>query len=65
MAMLPLLIIYQQTLMATAFWLLQVPQIAGWLRLIPQAKQQNLLSKAKEDEYAQRDHPPLPKKKIF
>jgi hypothetical protein len=35
----PLLIIFQQTTKATAFWLLHPPQVAGWLRQNPQAEQ--------------------------
>jgi hypothetical protein len=33
----PLLIIYQHTLKAAAFWLLQLPHTADWLRRFPQA----------------------------
>jgi hypothetical protein len=36
----PLLIIYQQTLRATAFWFLRLPQVAGWLRKTLQADTQ-------------------------
>jgi hypothetical protein len=35
----PLLIIYQRALWATAFLLLQLQQVAGWLRHKPQAEQ--------------------------
>jgi hypothetical protein len=38
MAQVCLLIIYQRALMAIAFWLLHMPQVAGWLRLILQAE---------------------------
>jgi hypothetical protein len=33
----PLLIIFQRTLKAAAFWLLRLPRVADWLRLITQA----------------------------
>jgi len=37
----PLLIIFLEAMVATAFWLLHMDDVAGWLRLIPQAEQQN------------------------
>jgi hypothetical protein len=37
MAQVCLLIIYQRILRAAVFWLLHMPWVAGWLRLIPQA----------------------------
>jgi hypothetical protein len=36
MARPPLLIIYQRAMKAAVFWLLRLPWVAGWLRLIPQ-----------------------------
>jgi|WetSurMetagenome_2_1015567.scaffolds.fasta_scaffold89585_1 hypothetical protein len=41
MAQVSLLIIYQQTMKATAFLPLHMVQVAGWLRLIPQAEQKS------------------------
>jgi hypothetical protein len=43
MATPPLLIINQPTMKTTAFWLLQSPQVAGWLWLISQAGAENFL----------------------
>lgn len=37
-----LLIFFSDALRATAFWLLDLPQIADWLRQIPQADTQKI-----------------------
>jgi hypothetical protein len=42
MAQVSLLIIYQQTMKATAFWLQHMQQVAGWLRQILQADQKSI-----------------------
>jgi hypothetical protein len=49
MVQVSLLIIYQRAMRATAFWLLHLPQFAGWLRQKPLAEQLKLRMLNKQD----------------